>query len=105
MTGEVRHPVLRWLIFGNVWVAIAVAAQILWTALFLHEGALAQRYALAAFLGAFAAYGVTRLARTGGPEVHEYENLKWYYSYKCTVYILVGCAGAAAFVFMWPLWP
>lgn len=105
MKGEVRHPVLRWLIFGHLWVATAVAAQILWTAMFLHEGGMARRYALAAFLGAFAAYGVTRLARTGGPEAMEYENLKWYQANKWTMFVLVGMAGAAAFVLMWPLWP
>ncbi len=105
MTGGVRHPVLHWLIFGHLWVALAVAAQIFWTALFLHEGALAHRYALAAFMGAFAAYGVTRLARTGGPEADEYENLKWYQANKRTMFMLVGLAGAAAFVLMWPLWP
>lgn len=105
MRGEVRHPVLRWLIFGHLWVALAVAAQILWTAMFLHEGVLARRYALAAFLGAFAAYGVTRLARTSGPEAKEYENLKWYQANKRSMLVLVGMAGAAAFVLMWPLWP
>lgn len=102
---ELRSPVLRWLIFGHLWVALAVAAQILQTTLWLHEGALARRYALAGFLGAFAAYGVTRLARLSAPEAPEYINLRWYERNRRLMHVLVGLAGAAAFVLMWPLWP
>ncbi|MBS1547396.1 MAG: hypothetical protein JST38_17895 [Bacteroidetes bacterium] len=105
MDGSVRNPVLRWLIYGHVWVALAVGAQSWWTSLFLHEGALARRYALAATLGGFAAYGVTRLARMGTKEAHEYANLKWYKANQWTMYVLVGLAGVAAFLLMWPLWP
>ena len=104
MDGEVRHPLLRWLIFGHVWVALAVAAQILWTTLFLHEGTLARRYALAAFLGSFAAYGVLRLARTDGPEGTEYENLLWYRANRKLMLVLVGLAGLAACLLLGPLW-
>ncbi|MBS1568163.1 MAG: hypothetical protein JST45_01855 [Bacteroidetes bacterium] len=105
MDGSVRNPVLRWLIYGHVLVALAVGAQSWWTSLFLHEGALARRYAVAATLGGFAAYGVTRLARMGTKEAHEYANLKWYKANQRTMYVLVGLAGAAAFLLMWPLWP
>jgi 4-hydroxybenzoate polyprenyltransferase len=105
MDGEVRHPVLRWLIFGHVWVAIAVAAQVLWTCLFLHEGTLARRYALATFFGSFAAYGVMRLARIEGPEGSEYLNLLWYRAHKKLMHALVGLSGASALLLLWPLWP
>lgn len=105
MGEEVRNPVLRWLVYGHIWVALALAAQCWWTSLFLHEGALARRYALAAFLGGFTAYGVTRLARVRAKDVGEYLNLKWYKQNQRTMYVLVGLSGAAAFVLMWPLWP
>ncbi|MEO5583814.1 MAG: hypothetical protein ABIQ75_00040 [Flavobacteriales bacterium] len=105
MKGEVRNPVLQWLIYGHVWLALAVAAQILWTTLFLHEGALARRYALAAFFGSFAAYGVMRLARVDGPEGQEYANLQWYRSKRMLMNVLVGLCSVAAFLLLWPLWP
>jgi 4-hydroxybenzoate polyprenyltransferase len=105
MKGEVRNPLLQWLIYGHVWVAIAVAAQILWTTLFLHEGTLARRYALAALLGSFTAYGVMRLARIEGPEGKEYANLLWYRSNRVLMNVLVGLCGVAAFLLLWPLWP
>ncbi len=105
MVGEVRNPLLRWLIYGHVWVALAVGTQCWWTSLFLHEGAVARRYGLAAVLGGFAAYGVTRLARLGAKESSEYANLQWYKANGRIMYLLVGLAGAAAFVLLWPLWP
>ncbi len=105
MKGEVRNPVLQWLIYGHVWLALAVAAQILWTTLFLHEGTVARRYALAAFFGSFAAYGVMRLARVDGPEGQEYANLQWYRSKRMLMNALVGLCGVAAFLLLWPLWP
>lgn len=105
MKGEVRNPLMRWLIYGHVWLAFAVAAQILWTTLFLHEGTLARRYAVAAFLGSFTAYGVMRLARVAGPEGKEYANLLWYRSNRMLMNVLVGVCGVAAFLLLWPLWP
>ncbi|MCO5274814.1 MAG: hypothetical protein M9900_07820 [Flavobacteriales bacterium] len=105
MKDEVHNAVLRWLIYGHVWVALAVGAQSWWTALFLHEGGLAKRYALAATLGGFTAYGVTRLARLGSKDVQQYANLRWYLANRKVMYFLVGLAGAAAFLLMWPLWP
>lgn len=105
MTGPIRHPALCWLIYGHLWLALAVAAQTLWTGLFLHEGTPVGRYALAAALGAYAAYGVMRLARARGPEHVRYPNLQWYHRNRRLLTVLVGIAGVAAFVLLWPLWP
>lgn len=105
MKDEVHNPVLRWMIYGHLWVALAVGAQSWWTALFLHEGGLAKRYALAATLGGFTAYGVTRLARLGSKDVQRYANLRWYLANRQAMYLLVGLAGVAAFLLMWSLWP
>lgn len=105
MLGAVRHPVLRWLIYGHLWVALAVAAQVWWTSLFLQDGAGARRFALAAFLGAFAGYGITRLSRSAAPEVAAYANLEWYRDHRLLMHVLVALAGGAAFLLLWPLWP
>lgn len=105
MVGPIRHPLLRWLIYGHLWLALAVAAQTLWTGFFLHEGTPVARYALAAALGAYTAYGVMRLARARGPEHERYPNLLWYARHRTLLTVLVGTAGVAAFVLLWPLWP
>lgn len=105
MVGPIRHSALRWLIYGHLWLALAVAAQTLWTGLFLHEGTPVARYALAAALGAFTAYGVMRLARSRGPEHVLYPNLQWYHRNRVLLTLLVGGAGVVAFVLLWPLWP
>ena len=105
MQGAVKRPVLQWLIYGHVWVALAVGAQTFWTTLFVQEGAWARSYAWAAMLGSFAGYGVMRLARVHGPEGKEYENLLWYGQHRLLLHVLVGVAALIAFVLLWPLWP
>lgn len=104
MTGQVRHPVLQWLIYGHLWLALAVVAQIQWTGLFLHDAPDLWRYSAAAALGTFAGYAVMRLARVRGPEVERYANLIWYRAHRGPMTMLVAIATTAAFALMWPLW-
>ena len=102
--GTIRNPILQWLIYGHVWLALAVVAQIQWTGLFLHEAPELWRYTIAAALGTFAGYATMRLARVRGPEVERYPNLSWYRSNRLLISVLVGLSAIAAFVMMWPLW-
>lgn len=102
--GTIRNPFLQWLIYGHVWLALAVVAQIQWTGLFLHEAPDLWRYTIAAALGTFAGYATMRLARVRGPEVERYPNLAWYRSNRKLILVLVGLAAVAAFVMIWPLW-
>lgn len=104
MTGTIRHPLLQWFIYGHVWLALAVVAQIQWTGLFLHDAPDLWRYTIAAALGTFAGYATMRLARVRGPEVERYPNLAWYRSNRKPILVLVGLAAVAAFVMIWPLW-
>lgn len=105
MTGPLRHPVLRWLLYGHLWLACAVAAQVCWTGFFLPGEAPLWRYALAAALGTFAGYGTMRLARSRGPERVHYPNLAWYHRNRTLLTALVAAATLAAFILLWPLWP
>jgi hypothetical protein len=100
----IRNPVLQWLIYGHLWLALAVVAQIQWTGLFLHEAPDLWRYSIAAALGTFAGYATMRLARVRGPEVERYPNLSWYRTNRVLITVLVGLSAIAAFVMMWPLW-
>lgn len=101
---NIRHPVLQWLIYGHLWLVLAVVAQILWTGLFLHEAPELWRYTTAAALGTFAGYATMRLARVDSPEAGRYLNLIWYKEQRKLITALVGVAGSAALVLMWPLW-
>lgn len=101
---NIRNPILQWLIYGHLWLAFAVVAQIQWTGLFLHEAPDLWRYSIAAALGTFAGYATMRLARVRGPEVERYPNLSWYRTNRVLITVLVGLSAIAAFVMMWPLW-
>lgn len=101
---NIRNPIPQWLIYGHLWLALAVVAQILWTGLFLHEAPELWRYTIAAALGTFAGYATMRLARVRGPEVERYSNLSWYRTNRVLITVLVGLSAIAAFVMMWPLW-
>lgn len=99
----IRNPVLQWLVYGHLWLVIAVVAQIGWTGLFLHEAPDLWRYTVAAALGTFAGYAAMRLARVRGPEAERYANLVWYRTNRAVVLALAGIAAAVALVLLWPL--
>ena len=104
MSPPLRHPLLQWLIYGHVWLAVCVAAQILWVGLFLRHATDLHRYTLAAAFGTFAGYAVMRLARVHGPEVPRYPNLLWYQLHRRSITIVALVAAVSAFVLIWPLW-
>ena len=104
MSPPLRHPLLQWLIYGHVWLAVCVAAQILWVGLFLHDATDLDRYTLAAAFGTFAGYAVMRLARVHGPEVPRYPNLLWYQLHRRSITFVAIAAAVSAFVLIWPLW-
>jgi len=104
MNGPLRHPVLQWLVYGHLWLALAVAAQIQWTGIFLHDAPDLWRYTIAAALGSFAGYASMRLARVRGPEVERFPNLSWYRSQRVLITVLVVASIVAAFILIWPLW-
>lgn len=104
MTAPIRQPFLQCVIYGHLWLAVAVVAQIQWTGLYLHWVPDLWRYSAAAALGTLAGYALMRLARVHGPEVERYPNLVWYREHRKLIRVLVVLATAAAFVCMWPLW-
>ncbi|HEY0978626.1 MAG TPA: hypothetical protein VGE21_14230 [Flavobacteriales bacterium] len=109
MDDRLRHPLMRWLVYGHVWVALAVVAQTIWTIRFLPQGDVLLRYAWAAGLGSFAAYGVMRIARARAPEHDRFANLSWYAGNRTLTIMLVALASIGAVVLAWPfrnaLWP
>lgn len=95
--------VAEWLIHGHLWLALAVAAQVLYTGLFLHPDTPVTRYAFAASLGAFAAYGMIRLARSKSASEKEHGTLGWFRVHWNLMSALVTVAGIVAVLLLWPL--
>lgn len=96
-------PVLKWLIHGHVWLALAVATQVLYTGLFLHPGTPVARYAAAAAIGAFTAYGMIRLARSKSASEKEHGTLGWFRSHWPLMSVMVAVGVLAAVLLLWPM--
>lgn len=96
----IRHPILRWLVYGHVWLAFAVAAQVWWTGLFLTEAPELWRWGVAAALGTFAAYGFMRWARTS--HLPASEHLAWFGERRGWMLGLTVVCILVAVVLCWP---
>lgn len=77
MREAIRTPWLQWLVYGHLWLALCIAAQTAWTALFVREVEGGALLATAAGLGTFAAYGAMRWVRTGDRTVQGAAHLVW----------------------------
>jgi hypothetical protein len=100
--GTVRHPVLQWLIYGHVWLAMCIAAQVGWTGLFLREAPELWRYTIASALGTITAYGLMRWVRSRDPGMRSSAHLHWTGERRRTLFaICLACVVAAA-VLCWP---
>lgn len=100
-----RGAVMRWLVHGHFWLAMAVAAQIGYTGLFLKPGTPIVRYAIAACLGAIAIYGMIRFARSRSASEEGLGTLGWFRAHKKTMLPLVLVAGLSSLLLVGPLLP
>ncbi len=98
----IRNPVMQWLVYGHVWLALCVAAQVWWTGLFMAGAPELWRYKLAAALGTVAGYGLMRWVRSREPKLRASAHLTWFSErYTLMLAICVACALGAA-VLCWP---
>jgi hypothetical protein len=101
-SNTIRNPILQWLVYGHLWLALCVTAQIWWTGLFMAEAPDLWRYNIAAALGTIAAYGLMRWVRSREPKLRASVHLSWFserYSLMLAVCVIC-CIGAA--VLCWP---
>lgn len=100
--GGIRNPILQWLVYGHLWLALCVVAQIQWTGLFMAEAPELWKYTLAAALGTVAGYGFMRWVRSREPKLRASAHLSWFSErYTLMLLICVACALGAA-VLCWP---
>ncbi|MBP7515005.1 MAG: hypothetical protein KA791_10680, partial [Flavobacteriales bacterium] len=94
--------VMQWLVYGHVWLALCVAAQVWWTGLFMAGAPELWRYNVAAALGTVAGYGFMRWVRSREPKLRASAHLSWFSErYTLMLVICVACALGAA-VLCWP---
>lgn len=95
-TAITKEAAWQWLVHGHFWLALAVAAQTAWTALFLSPGTPIGGYVAAASLGVFAAYGLMRLARSKPGSERAGGTLGWFRAHRGRMLPLVALAAVAA---------
>jgi hypothetical protein len=91
-----KEAALQWLVHGHFWLALAVAAQTAWTALFLSPGTPIWGYVAAASLGVFTAYGLMRLARSKPGSERAGGTLGWFRLHRGRMGFLMAWAAVGA---------
>lgn len=105
MGGTARHPLLQWLLYGHLWLALAAAVQVWYMGLFLHEAPNLDRYMPAVALGTFAAYGAMRWMRSRAPSLAGAEPMMWVKDRGPIFPGLLAASSVMAVVLLWPLLP
>lgn len=105
MGGTARHPLLQWLLYGHLWLALAAAVQVWYIGRFLQEAPDLDRYMLAAALGTFAAYGAMRWMRSRAPALAGAEPMMWVKDQGRPFMLTIAGSTVLAFVLLWPLLP
>lgn len=98
----IRPPALQWLVYGHLWLALGVAAQVAWTGRFVREVEGLPWLIAAAALGTFAAYGAMRWARAREVGSADLPHLAWIAAHQRVLAPLWVSAVLAA---LWCLWP
>jgi hypothetical protein len=105
MTGTARHPLLQWLVYGHLWLALAAAVQVWYIGLFLQEAPDLDRYMLAVALGTFAGYGAMRWMRSRAPALAGAAPMMWVKDRGGPFMWMIAATCVMALLLLWPLLP
>ena len=97
-----RPPALQWPVYGHLWLALGVGAQVAWTGSFVRDVEGLPALACAAALGTFAAYGFMRWARAQDADLAASPHLAWIRTHQR---VLLPLWTAAALAALWCVWP
>ncbi|MEO8591529.1 MAG: UbiA family prenyltransferase [Flavobacteriales bacterium] len=101
MSTEIKNPVVRFLVYGHVWLALGAAAQVWW----LGKVFFVEDKRLAGFAGCatIAAYGAMRLWRLDKASATGNEPMAWFHVNRQWVALMVTACAVSATVLVWPL--
>ena len=102
MSRALHNPVLQWLVYGHLWLALGIAAQVWWIGQFMADAPELWNYALAAGCGTIAAYNLMRWVRSRDPHLIASEHLLWVRERRTTVLALSAVCCLVAVVLCWP---
>ena len=99
--GELPSKALRFLIYSHIWLAIGMAAQVLWMGELFNFSAL--RPAVAIGAGLIAAYGTMRILRSLEPHPIPSPHINWVMQNRSIMTVLTICAAIISLIAVYPL--
>lgn len=99
----IRDPIIRWLVYSHVWLALGAAAQVWWTFMHWPDRDPGSRLVLFAFSGTISAYGFMRLMRAKGDLARSVPLFSWVERNSVWQWIMVLITAVIAFGAIFPL--
>lgn len=99
----IKHPIIRWLVYSHVWMALCAAAQVWWTFMYVDFDGPVFRLITFTFLGTVSAYGFMRLMRAKGALADSVPLFNWVDRNRIWQWIMVLITSAIAFIIIYPL--
>jgi hypothetical protein len=100
MEAGIRNPVLRFVVYSHLWLALGAAAQTWWMGEMLWMSD--RRSPVLAFCGTLVCYTYMRWSRMDHPELAGSLHLQWFRAHRRTVLALAVAAAIAGVIFAWP---
>ncbi|MEO8068121.1 MAG: hypothetical protein ABI599_10555 [Flavobacteriales bacterium] len=97
----IRNPVLRWLAYSHVWLALGAALQVEWMqgSLFVYGW----RAPALAFCGTIVLYAFMRLSRMEHPELGTSPLMDWYRRNRLVMLVFSAVCATTAVILAWPI--
>ncbi len=99
----IQSPIIRWLVYSHVWLALGAAAQVWWTYMYLSDRNSEPHLIAFTFFGTLSAYGFMRLMRAKGPLAEVVPLFSWVSRHRRLQWIMCSITGLIAFIAIMPL--
>ena len=99
----IRSPIIRWLVYSHVWMALCAVAQVWWTFMYLDDRSAELQLIAFTFFATVSAYGFMRLMRAKGALADSVPLFQWVDRNRVWQWILVAISGSLSVIFIFPL--
>ena len=111
MGTPITNPLLRFVVYSHLWLALGAAAQVMWVQEILHESG--WQAPVLAFCGTIVFYTFMRLARMEHPELGTAPHLQWFHVNRRVMIVAAAICAIAGSIIGYPfaidlirqLWP
>ena len=99
----IPSPIIRWLVYSHVWMALCAAAQVWWTFMYMDDRSAELRLIIFTFLATVSAYNFMRLMRAKGALADSVPLFQWVDRNRVWQWIMVVISGSLSVIFIFPL--